>query len=497
MRSTGFWVLLATVLGSSLVFIDGTVVSIALPVMQTQLHASSAQALWVVEGYTLVLSALMLLCGALADRYGRKKIFLTGVVLFATGSLACGLSSSIGMLLAARILQGVGGTLLAPASLALLGAHFDGAARAKAIGTWSALTALASTIGPIAGGIIVDHFSWRWVFGINLPIAALILAAGFLKVEESQGKDERGALDVAGSAFITLALGAIVFGFIQAGITGWSNPAVIAAILIGPAALGIFLLIEHRAKNPIMPLALFAGRTFTGVNLLTLLLYGALSGLFYFLPFVLIQVKHYAATTVGLAMMPLLVLIILLSRGSGALIGRFGAKRLLVVGPLLSAAGFACFAFLPGNRYWDAVLPGILLIGTGMGMAVAPLTTTMMESVNAQHVGLASGINSAISRIAGLIAVAVFGVILASLFNARLTQRVDDAHVSTPARIRVDAQRSSLAGATIADVRLERFVLDSYSDGFRAVALGCALSAALGGLVAALLIEKQPKPATS
>ncbi|MDP9017299.1 MAG: MFS transporter, partial [Candidatus Eremiobacteraeota bacterium] len=363
---------MTTVLGSSLVFIDGTVVSIALPVMQTQLHASSAQALWVVEGYTLVLSALMLLCGALADRYGRKKIFLSGVVLFAAGSLACGISSSIAMLLAARVLQGIGGTLLAPASLALLGAHFEGSARAKAIGTWSALTALATTIGPIAGGIIVDHFSWRWVFGINLPIAALILTAGFLKLEESQGEDERGALDVAGSACITVALGAIVFGFIQAGMSGWSNPAVVVAMLVGPAALTLFLFIEYRVKNPIMPLGLFARRTFSGVNLLTLLLYGALSGLFYFLPFVLIQVKHYAATSVGLAMMPLLVLVVVLSRASGALIARFGAKQLLVAGPLLSASGFACFAFLSNTGgYWSAFFPGILLIGTGMGIAVA------------------------------------------------------------------------------------------------------------------------------
>lgn len=495
MRSSGFWVLAATILGSSLVFLDGAVVSIALPVMQVQLHASSSDAQWVVEGYTLVLGALMLLCGALADRYGRKRVFLSGVIVFALGSLWCGLAGSIPVLLAARVVQGIGGTMLAPASLALLGAHFKGEARGKAVGTWSALTALAATAGPLAGGVIVDHFGWRLVFDINLPLAAFIVVLTLLHVRESRDEDAAGRpLDVAGSALITVALGTIVYAFIQAGNTGWRDPKVLAAALTGPACLAAFVAVELRVRNPIMPLTLFAGRTFAGVNLLTFLLYGALSGAFYYVPFVIIQADGYSATFAGLAMLPFVVLMIALSRTSGALVYRFGSRLLLTVGPAIVACGFALFAVLSGTSYWRTLFPGVLCVGVGMGLTVAPLTTTMMESVAQHRVGLASGINNAISRIAGLLAIAVLGVLLATVFNARLTARLDSARVAPQQRAAINAQRVNLAGAKLADPASRRLVLDAFSDGFRGVAFSCAFLAALGGLSSALLIEKRPKP---
>lgn len=495
MRSAGFWVLLATILGSSLVFIDGAVVSIALPILQTQFHATGAQAQWVVEGYTLVLGALMLLCGALADRYGRKAIFLAGVGLFSLGSMGCGLAPTIHVLLIARIVQGMGGAMLAPSSLALLGAHFEGVERAKAIGVWSSFGALASAIGPVAGGVIIDHFGWRWVFGVNIPIAALIAVASLLELRESRSRDATGQLDVLGSALITLGLGAVVYAFIQAGIAGWSDARVIAAIVTGPLLLAAFLVVEARAPNPIMPLALFRNRTFSGVNLLTFALYGALAGLFYFLPFLLIRVDGYSATVVGFATLPLILLIVLLSRASGFLIERFGARTLLVAGPLMAGAGFACFAILHGSAYFTAVLPGIVAVGLGMGITVAPLTNTMMESVTESHVGLASGINNAVSRIAGLLAIAIFGLLLAAFFNARVSARMDAAQIGAGARAQVDAQRVKLTGATLADPRLEAIVLASYSDGFRAVSAGCAVLAVFGALSAGLLVRSKPTAA--
>lgn len=485
--------MLATILGSSIVFIDGSVVSIALPVLQTRLHASGAQAQWVVEGYTLVLGALMLLCGALADRYGRKRIFAIGVLLFSAGSLACGLAPTIPVLLAARVLQGIGGALLAPSSLALLGAHFEGAERARAIGAWSSFGALASAIGPIAGGIIVDRFGWRWVFGVNLPIAALILAATLLGVRESRSDDASGDLDVVGSGLVTAGLGALVYAFIQASIAGWSARSVIVASAAGPLLLAAFLWVEARCANPIMPLRLFRERTFAGVNLLTFALYGALSGLFFFLPFLLIRVDGYSATMVGFAMLPLIVLIVLLSRASGLLIERFGARRLLVVGPSIAAVGFACFALTRGAAYLTAVLPGVVAVGLGMGVTVAPLTNTMMGSVGESHVGLASGINNAISRIAGLLAIAIFGLLLAATFDARVNGRLDASRASVRARAVVNAQRVKLSGATLADPRLERLVLSSYGDAFRVVAAGCALLAVLGAVSAATLVQKKSR----
>lgn len=494
MRSSGFWVLLATILGSSLVFLDGAVVSIALPVMQVQLHASAGDAQWVIEGYTLVLGALMLLCGALGDRYGRKKIFLAGVIVFAAGSIWCGLSTSINMLLIARIVQAAGGTMLAPSSLALLGAHFEGAERGKAVGTWSALTALAATVGPLAGGVIVDRFGWRWVFDINVPIAIFIVVITLLHVRESRDEEQRGRLDVLGSALVTVALGAIVYAFIEAGTTGWSNGKVLTAATAGPLCLVAFIWWEMRVTNPVMPLGLFAGRTFAGVNLLTFLLYGALGGLFYYLPFVIIQVDGYSATFAGLSMLPFVALLVMLSRTTGALTYRFGARVLLVTGPSIVAIGFASFALARGTNYWTAIFPGVFFIGTGMGITVAPLTATMMESVEQHRVGLASGVNNAISRIAGLLAIAVLGVALVTVFNARLTARMDGARINAQARAQVDAQRVNLAGASLPSPALHALVSGAYSDGFRVVAGACALLAALGGLSAALLIEKKPEP---
>ncbi|HEY1976216.1 MAG TPA: MFS transporter [Candidatus Baltobacteraceae bacterium] len=486
-RASQPWILAATILGSSLVFIDGTVVAIALPVLQETFHASATSAQWVVEAYTLVLGALMLLAGGLGDRYGRRLLFISGVVVFAAGSLLCGLSTSMTMLIAARILQGLGGTMLAPASLALIGACFEGADRGKAIGSWSGLTAVATAIGPVAGGAIVDHFGWRWVFFINLPIALAVVLLTLRHVPESRDEGERGTPDIVGSLLVTAGLAGIVYAFVASGQDGW-DAMTFASLGAGAVALAAFVMFESKTLNPILPLSLFARRDFTGVNVLTLLLYAALSGLFYFVPFVMIQIDGYPATLAGAAMLPFIVLMVLLSRFSGALSYSLGPRTLLVAGPLITAAGFALFAVLPKLQFWSGIVPAIAVVGLGMGLTVAPLTATLLESVPEGRVGLASGINNATSRVAGLLAIAVLGALLSAVFNARLDPRLDS--LSPQQRHDVQAQRSALAAAQLHDPAEIEAVHDSYAEGFRMVAFACSGLTVLSAAVAALTLPK-------
>src|SRR5580698_3685133 len=466
---SGTWIVAASVLGSSLVFIDGSVISIALPVIQDAFHATAFAAQWVVEGYTLVLGAFMLLCGGLGDRYGRKRLFVMGVITFAFGSILCGMANSMPALIGARLLQGAGGTMLAPASLALLGATFEGEARGKAVGTWSGWTALTSAIGPVAGGAIVDHFGWRWVFFINVPIALVVLVIAVRHIRESRDEDESGPLDILGSIVVSLGLGLVVYAFVFSGLSGW-NEAAIVSLVLGVVLLIGFIVLEGHVKNPILPLGLFANREFSGINAMTLLLYAALSGVFFFLPFVLIQVDGYSATMAGFSMLPFVALMVALSRYSGALTYRVGRRTMLVTGPSVTALGFCALAFLPDMHYWTGVFPAVILIGLGMGLTVAPLTTTMIDSVPEHNVGVASGVNNAVSRVAGLLAIAILGALISFAFNAHLDRRIDVAALSTQQRSEVNAQRSALAGARLHDPKETAVVAGAYTDGFREVA---------------------------
>lgn len=479
--------LAATILGSSLVFIDGAVVSVALPVLQRELHATALAAQWVVEAYTLALGALMLLAGALGDRYGRKRLFLAGTIVFAVGSILCGFAPSMTWLIAARILQGIGGTMLAPASLALIAAGFHEQARGKAIGTWSGLTAVAATIGPVAGGVLIDHLGWRSVFFINVPLAAIVLALALPFISESRDESVRGPLDLTGSLLVTFGLGAIVYAFVQGG-GGSFGRSEIAIAIVGAIAMLAFIWNESRVANPLVPLALFAERQFAGINLMTFLLYGTLGGLFYYLPFVLIQVDGYSATLTGFASLPFIVAIVVLSRFAGGLSYRIGPRTMLVLGPSIVAAGYVCFALLPDAAYLTSILPATLLVGIGMGLTVAPLTTTLMEAVSDRSLGLASGINNAVSRVAGLLAIAVLGTALGLVFNAQLNARMDAAHLTTAQRAPIDRQRKLLAGAVLPDPKERLAVNGAFIDGFHVVAVGCALLAFGSATTAALTL---------
>jgi EmrB/QacA subfamily drug resistance transporter len=406
-------------------FIDGSAVNVALPVLQTSLGADVSQTQWIVDAYLLVLSSLMLAGGALGDRFGRARVFAIGVALFAGASIWCGAAPSAAQLIAARALQGVGAALLVPGSLAIITAAFPRARRGRAIGTWSAMTALAVIAGPLLGGWLVQTISWRAVFYINVPLAAATLVIVWRKLPRFP-PTLSNAIDWRGTALITLSLGAITFALIEGPGRGWGNAVVIAAATIGIVAFIVFIVVELRERDPIVPLTLFRSRNFTGANILTLLLYAALSGALFLLPFNLIQLQHDSPAKAGAAFLPFVVTMSLLSRWTGALADRIGPRLPLVVGPIVAGAGFALLA-LPGigGSYWTTFFPGIATLGIGMAITVAPLTTTVMTSIDDErHAGAASGINNTVSRVAGLLAIAVFGAIAITIFARDLDGRL-------------------------------------------------------------------------
>ncbi|RAK61059.1 MFS transporter [Phenylobacterium hankyongense] len=405
-------VLAGTVLGSSLAFIDSSAVNLTLPVIQQRLGGDLASAQWIMNAYSLMLSALVLSGGAAADRYGRKRVFIVGVAVFTAASLACALAPSLPVLIAARAVQGIGAALMTPASLALLGATFEEKGRGQAVGIWAGAGGLMSALGPVLGGWLTDTVSWRAVFVINLPIAAVavwLVAAG---ARESRGT-RSGPVDWAGAAAVTAGLALITWGLTDAPRKGFADPLVIAALVLGLAGLAAFVLIERRAENPMTPLKLFRSVSFSGLNGLTLLLYAAFGGALFLLPFQLIRAHHYPPAAAGAALLPLSVGLAVLSPLAGRLASRFGARALLTAGPTLVGVGFALLAWRAGDGgYWSGVFPGLAVLALGMGVAVAPLTDAVLGAVPGEFEGAASGINNATARVAGLLAVALVGFVL-------------------------------------------------------------------------------------
>src|SRR5712671_1403171 len=493
------WTLAATILGSSMVFIDGTVVNVALPALQTKLNATATDVQWVVEAYTLFLAALLLFGGSLGDRFGRKKIYAIGVAVFALASIWCGVAPNIHQLIIARAAQGVGGALLVPGSLAIISATFSEEDRGRAIGTWSGATAITTALGPLLGGWLIEHVSWRAVFFLNVPLALAIIVLVILFVPESRDEEEAGRLDLTGAVLATLSLGGVVFGLIESSRLGFHHPIVIATLIGGALLAVIFVVVEARLRSPMMPLTLFRSRNFAGANLLTLFLYAALAGTLFFLPLDLIQVQKYSATAAGAASLPFILIMFGLSRWSGGLVKRYGSELPLVIGPIIAGIGFALFV-RPGveSSYWTAFLPAIVVLGLGMAISVAPLTTTVMNSVSESRAGIASGINNAVSRTAGLLSIAVLGLIMFHTFNSCLDQRLNQMNVAPQVRQVLNDQRTKLAAAEMpADIdeatraAIKQAIDECFVSGFRRVMICGAVLAFASSLMAWLLIRSR------
>jgi EmrB/QacA subfamily drug resistance transporter len=501
------WVLAVTILGSSITFIDSTVVNVALPVLQRELGTDIVGAQWIVEAYSLMLSALILVGGSLGDRLGRKRIFSAGLVLFALASAGCGMAQTTGQLIAARAVQGVGAAMLVPGSLAIISASFSKEDRGRAIGTWSGFTAISAGVGPVLGGWLVEHASWRWIFFINLPLAAVVLAITWWRVPESRDESAGERLDILGAATATLGLGGVVYGLLECSERGFKDPRVAVSLAAGACLLALFGMIElRRGARAMMPLALFRSKTFAGANLLTFFLYGALGGLMFFLPFNLIQVQGYSATEAGAALLPFVLTMFLLSRWAGGLVQRYGAKLPLVLGPIVASAGFTLF-MLPGagaGSYWTSFFPAVVVMSLGMAASVAPLTTTVMGAVNERHAGIASGINNAVSRTAGLISIAVFGIVMTGAFARNFNARLQPLDLPPETRAELEGQTSRLATISIPEAlkgetrqAVKRGIEESFVSGFRVVILIAAALALLSALFAWLLIEGKAQPESS
>lgn len=477
-------------------FIDGSVVGVALPVMQRELSASVRGAQWIVNGYMLMLGALLLAGGAAGDRFGRRRVFIWGVAGFAVASIACGLAPGTDALIAARVAQGVAAALLVPASLALITGAFDGAARGRAIGTWAGASALTTAFGPVLGGWLVDIGSWRAIFLINVPLALVVLWLSRRIIERTGGA---GRVDWVGAALATAGLGALAWSLTSASDLGWTHAAVIGAAAGGLGALAGFVSWQRRAASPMMPLAMFASPTFSGANAMTFLLYFALSGALFFLPFNLMRLQGYSAAAAGASFLPFTLIMGVLSRWSGGLLARYSARRLLTIGPMLTAAGFALLA-LPGigGPFWRTFLPGLVVLGLGMAVSVAPLTATVMSAVDGRYTGVASGFNNAAARVAGLLAVALLGAVAVGVFGSALEARLDAIDPPPAVREAMLAQISRLAEAAVPDTAgaalrpvLQQALDESFLLACRVAMLAAAAAALLSGLCAALTIRDE------
>ena len=489
------WILTATILGSSMTFIDGTVVNVALPVLQSTFHATVVDVQWVVESYGLLLSSLILAGGALGDLFGRRRVFLIGVGIFAIASAACGLASSVLQLIIARSLQGVGAALLVPGSLAIIGATFDEKSRGKAIGTWSGATAITTAFGPVLGGWLIEHGSWRWAFYLNLPLAAAVVAISLSRVPESRGSKVQH-VDWLGALLATSGLAGLVTGFLESARLGWGHPLVFGSLLGGSACLVFFLRVELKSAEPMVPLELFRSSSFVAANLLTLFLYAAIGAFFFLFPMEMIRLEGYSTTATGAASLPMILLMFFLSRWSGGLVNRYGARVPLIIGPLVMAAGFVLFAVIPaGAGYWKTFFPAFVVLGFGLAVTVAPLTTVVMSSVDAKHVGAASGVNNAVARVAGVLSIAVLGIVMVKSFGSRLEQTLQNLPIPQNIAQDIRSKEIELAGLELppgldpsVTAAIRRAISEAFRSGFHLVLSSCAGLSAASALVSWKLI---------
>jgi EmrB/QacA subfamily drug resistance transporter len=493
--------LIATILGSTVVFLDSTVVNVALPAIQADLDTGLAGQQWVVEAYMLTLVSLLLVGGSLGDRYGRRRMFVLGLSGFAATSILCAIAPSEQTLVGARALQGIAGALLVPGSLAILAATFAGEARGRAVGLWTAWAGISTLAGPAGGGLLVE-LDWRWIFWVNIPLIALTLWITMRAVGESRDPTAATGIDGLGICLSAIGLAGPVFALIEQPKHGWGDPLVWVPLAVGVASFAAFIAWESRARAPMLPLELFRSHNFSAVNLATLCVYAGLIGASFFITLFLQQVAGYTAFQAGAATTPITIVMFVLSGRFGALASRIGPRLVMGVGPIVGAIGLALLVRLDSDPdYLVDVLPAMLLFGLGLAMTVAPLTTTVLDAVSEHHAGVASGVNNAVSRVAGLLAIAALGAVVSAQFSASLDERIGDRGLSAAARAAVeDAKRQPLSGGEASGVSgPEATALDAdiVASSESAFGLGMLIGAglmALGGALALALVRNPERP---
>jgi EmrB/QacA subfamily drug resistance transporter len=493
--------LIACILGSAIVFVDQTVVNVALPSLRADLDASLADQQWVVESYLLLLASLVLVGGSLGDLHGRRRIFAIGVAGFGAASLICAVAPSVAVLIAARALQGAFGALLVPSSLAIITAVFGPDERPAAIGSWTAGTSAAIAVGPPLGGLLVDALSWRVIFALNVPLVLVCLWLIARAVPQCPG-DRSHRIDVPGAALCALGLAGPVYALIEQPTLGWSNPRVWAPLVAGVGACGAFLAYERRAPDPMLPLSIFRSRNFAVGNLVTFVVYAGLGAATFFIALFLQQVAGYTAFQAGLSLLPITLILVTLARRFGALSARVGPRLPMTAGPLVGGAGLLAFARLDERAdYLTAVLPASLLFGLGLAITVAPLTATVLQAADRRHAGIASGVNNAIARIAGLLAIAAVGAVVAAQFTAQVDRSLprDSRDPAARAYLREAVQRPLTLPRGQVAPRLRAQVVAAGVHAFRSGMVVAALLMIAGGILAAIGIENRrrddPSPA--
>lgn len=495
----GNLILAATIIGAGMVFLDGTVVTVALPQIQKEFNASVSGLQWLIDIYILFLSVPILVAGSLSDRYGRKKLFNLGLIGFTLASVGCGAATDLDQLILARVFQGISGAVMLPGCLAILNASFPAEMRGRVVGTWSAFTPLTTAIGPLLGGWLVDNVSWRAAFYINLPLGLLTLFLSSRFIPESRSRKIPESQDWLGAVLITVGLGSLIYGLIEGPHLGWAAPSVWVAIGASLGCLIGFVVVEAKTAHPMIPLELFRHRLFAGITLITFVLYFAMSGVFFFFPLNLQQIQGFSATNTGAAFMPIIVLLFLMSRWSGYYADKFGPRMPMIIGPTVIAVGFFMY-MIPGEsaNYWLTFFPATIVFGVGLGITVAPLTTVALGAAPIHLSGLASGVSNAASRIASMLAVATLGALMVLQFSASVEHRTQPLPLSEQDRVLLQEEKLKLGGASAppdltpaGQAQVDTAIDEAFVDAFRLMMALCGLLALASAGVSALTITNQ------
>ena len=498
----GRWVMVSTIMASSMAFIDGTALNVALPALQRYFHATSNQLFWILNAYLLMLASLILIGGSLGDKIGRKLVFMFGILIFVIGSAASGFSQNVLLLIIFRMIQGIGGALMIPGSLALISSSINETERGKAIGTWSAVATIVSAGGPILGGALADAGLWRYIFFINVPIGVFALIFLATKVDEVISGDADRSIDFAGAIAVATGLAALTFSFLSMPTKSIYSWEVYLSLIIGIILLVGFVLIELRTKHPMMPLSIFANRTFSGVNLLTLFLYAGLGGGLLFLSLNLVQAQDYSQFESGLTFLPFTFLMTALARYTGRLSDKHGARMFLIVGPIIAGAGLLLLAHVKQTEgaadYFLTFFPGIFVLGLGMSITIVPLTETVMSSVGNQLSGMASGINNATTQMSNVLAIAIFGALAVFFFNSGMENRLKNSQLSKNDRTLVISQAVNLGNAQVPEkieesdrASIKAFYRESFIDAYKNVMTLAAMLCFTGASMSIVFIKKK------